>query len=383
MCDPADSSQLKEWLFPPEDLELCRSRANRVARKYLDAQRDEQETEDAINNNTKYGNVPVECFARHFIANKITFQSEDDGPLQTSDGRTFLTPDEESLLVSFYASKLPSLIGPMAQLPRLRREPKVPATAAMLLRRFYLSNSVMIHDPKTVMVSAAFLASKVEDAMTDVRYLEEGTNLMNAPVPLSEIIPAEIHLLSGVNFALLCFHPYKAVLAITEDLRTYLKSERGRTLVQFSDGSDRLIVGQDLKPMHDAAQAIVNDVVVSDIPMLYTPGQIGLAALMVANDQQEGKEGVPQIDIIGYLSQRFETANINKMSFLLNEICGKLQELKEGKYGCGNYNLDMQVLKGIHKKLKKVRLWGAKDKKKKRKKEEGEDGPETKKARTS
>ena len=151
---------------------------------------------------------------------------------------------------------------------------------------------------------------------------------MNSPVTVSEILPAEIRLLSGINFELLCFHPYKAVLAITEDLRTYLKSEKGRSLVTFVDGSDRPIIGQDLKPMHDAAQSIVNDVIVSDIPLLYTPGQIGLATLLVANEKQKGKENVPQIDLMGYLSHRFEDADIPRMRSLLLEIGTKLQELK-------------------------------------------------------
>jgi cyclin H len=214
--------------------------------------------------------------------------------------------------------------------------------------------------------------------------LEEGTNLMNSPVTLSEIIPAEIHLLSGVDFELLCFHPYKAVLAITEDLRTYLKSEKGRLLVTFPDGSDRPIVGQDLRPMHDAAQAIVNDVVVCDIPLLFTPGQIGLAALMVANEQQVGNAGIPQIDLLGYLSQRFEDADIDKMNKLLGEISDKLKELKDGSYGCANYRVDLDVLKSIHKKLKKVRIWGIKEKKKKRKNATGEeDCPESKRAKKS
>ena len=72
--------------------------------------------------------------------------------------------------MDFYAAKLPSLIGPLAQLPRLRREVKVSATAALLFRRFYLSNSVMLFDPKAIMVAAAFLASKVEDAMSPVSF---------------------------------------------------------------------------------------------------------------------------------------------------------------------------------------------------------------------
>lgn len=373
MCDPADSSQLKAWIFSENDVELARARANRQARKYL------------FGKPSADSSAPIESFAREFSKIKDSYATEEDGPTHTADSKEFLLPEEENLLVSFYASKLPSLIGPQAQLPRLRREPKVPATAATLLRRFYLSNSVMIHDPKAIMVSAAFLASKVEDAMTDVRYLEEGTNLMNAPVTLSEILPAEIRLLSGVNFELLCFHPYKAVLAITEDLRTYLKSEKGRSLVKFANGSDRPIIGQDLKPMHDAAQSIINDVIVSDIPLLYTPGQIGLAALMVANEQQKDKENIPQIDILGYLSHRFEDADIPRMKSLLKEIGTKLDELKKGLHGCANYEIDMVKLKGIHKKLKKCRIWGVKEKKKKKRKTASgeDDGREAKKAKTS
>jgi len=370
MCDPADSSQIKAWLFSPDDLDLCRSRGNRVARKHISSI--QKRNKDDGNSGKNSSDTSIECFARDFAKKKATFLDEEEGPMQTEGFDSFLYPEEEALLVSFYASKLPSLIGPMAQLPRLRRDSKLPATAAMLLRRFYLSNSVMIHDPKAIMVGAAFLAAKVEDAMTDYRYLEEGTNLMNSPVTLSEIIPAEVSLLSGINFELLCFHPYKAVLAITEDLRTYLKSEKGRCLVKFGNGSDRRIVGKDLMPMHDAAHSIVNDVIVSDIPLLYTPGQIGLAALMVANEKQEGRENIPQVDILGYLSHKFEEVKIPQMRSLLHEICTKLHELKEGKHGCASHKVDMQKLKGIHKKLKKCRIWGIK-KKKKRKNASGEE----------
>jgi cyclin H len=396
MCEYSESSQLKSWLFTPESLDLCRARANRQTRKWLAqvAKDGAVPTEEAKLSN-------VSCFARNFTSK--SYQGEDDGPWQSPGGNNpYLDLSEESLLVSFYVSKLPSLMGPQAQIPRLRRESKIPATAALLLRRFYLSNSVMVYDPKTIMVAAAFLAAKVEDAMTDVRYLEEGTNAMNAPVTQAEIIPAEIALLSGIHFDLLCFHPYKAVLAITEDLRTYLKSEKGRTLVRWTKDttSDRAIIGQDLKPMHDAAQRIVNDVIVSDIPLLYTPGQVGLAALMVANEEQQKQpaastnstpappqEDVPQIDIMGYLSQRFqEQANpmLHDMKTALRDICNSLRQLKEGKHGCANHHVDMQSLKGIHKKLKKVRVWGVKEKKKKRKNAGGDDSAsESKKAKTS
>ncbi|KAL3945770.1 MAG: hypothetical protein SGBAC_000159 [Bacillariaceae sp.] len=367
MCEPKESSQLKSWSFTPESLELHRARANRVARKRLS---------DGVE---KTAAPRVECFVRDFDASKHPDDKE-EGPLELK-GNPFLNPEEEALLVSFYASKLPTLMGPQAQVSRLRRESKIPATAAMLLRRFFLSNSVMVFDPKAIMVASAFLASKVEDAMTDIRYLEEGTIRMNAPVTQAEILPAEINLLSGINFELLCFHPYKAVLAITEDLRTYLKSEQGKSLVQFSDGNQRPITGHDLKPMHDAAQLIVNDVIVSDIPLLYTPAQIGLAALVVANQEQQSKPDVPQIDLLGYLAQRFEKADQKSTTLVLDKICVMLRGLKDGKYGCANHKVDMLVLKGIHKKLKKCRLWGAKEKKKKRKKDAAAEGSEPEKKR--
>jgi cyclin H len=152
-------------LFSQEDLDLCRARANRVARKHLTEKKtketaattlacnggggSDEASSSKASTTTPSANLPVECFARDFSKKKDGYAVEDDGPWQTDDGHDYLTPDEEGLLVSFYTSKLPSLIGPMAQVPRLRRESKVPATAAMLLRRFYLSNSVMIHDPKT------------------------------------------------------------------------------------------------------------------------------------------------------------------------------------------------------------------------------------------
>jgi len=58
---------------------------------------------------------------------------------------------------------------------------------------------------------------------------------MQAPVTIQEILNAEVSLIDGLDFDLMCFHPYKAVLAFTEDLRTYLKSDKGnfRTFCGF------------------------------------------------------------------------------------------------------------------------------------------------------
>lgn len=381
MVDYEDSSQLNLWMFKPDQLEKCRERANREARVFLTTP---LSVDTAADSDTK-PTPPVYSFAAGYAKQPQDMETDVNIPSENAKGHAFVTPQEESLLIAFYASKLPSLIGPLAQVPRLRRDAKVTATAALLFRRFFLSNSVMLWDPKAIMVAAAFLGSKVEDATSDVRYLEEGTKLMNAPVTLAEIIPAELALVSGINFDLLCFHPYKAVLAFTEDLRTYLKSEKGRSLAHFQSGEDRPVVGQDLKPMHDMARKMIDDAIVSDVPLLYSPGQVGLAALMVANDelQKDSNANVPNIDLLGYIQQRFDgKMNPEYMKETMYNLCSMLKGLKEGWYGCGNRNVDLTALKAVHKKLKKCRLWGKSSKNKKRK-NGGEDEPEAKKAKTS
>jgi len=412
MVDYTDSSQLNLWLFQSTlELRECRIRANQKARQYLislentqDDTEDTEETPAEDGDNAKASSKdksppPVECFACGYSKRKRDGQAEDpikDVPETNGNGHPFLTDEEEATLVSFYVSRLPALIGPEARVGRLRRESKVTATAAMLVRRFFCSNSVMLTDPKIIMTAAAFLGLKVEDAHSDVRYLEQGTALMNAPVKTAEIIPAEIALLAGTHFDLLCFHPYKAVLALTEDMRTYLKSEKGKVLVQNTQ-SDRPLSGQDLKPIYDTARDLLDDAVVSDIPLLYNPGQVGLAALMVAQErvlqtrlEQQDKDAmetddanqtpsIPRIDLLGYARQRFEGQaaadgahfDAEELEQNLSKLCDMLRSLKDGEHGCGNYTASnpekMAVLKQIHKKLKKVRCWGKEESSKKKK----------------
>ena len=223
-----------------------------------------------------------------------------------------------------------------------------------------------------------------------------GTKEMNAHVSVKDILEGEIVLLKGVDFDLLVF----------QDLRTYLKSERGRGLVSLGnkkedvvvvgnnndeDGSEKeqqqeeqvvVVAGEDLRPMHDEARKIVDDVIVSDVPLLYGPGEVGLAALMVANEElcktnnnaaaamkdEEGESTTASrtmakshntlnIDMMGYIRSRFQdvnepefkvdTAAIEAVLQRVTKLCQILRELKEGKHGCGNHNVDMdQLLEG-------------------------------------
>lgn len=237
---------------------------------------------------------------------------------------------------------------------------------------------------------AAFLASKVEDATADVRALEEATRHLKAHVTVDEIIASELYLLEGIHSDLMCFHPYKTLFGYSEDLRTYLRSKVGRDAISFSS-SDRgkdaniMVSGEDLRPIHEEAWRIVEDACVSDIPLLYTPGQIGIAAMILANDELEKsrdeeqitaaaadkeeqlktmeKSSFPRIDLRRYLTNRFRHGRTEKeqeeLRIQIAKLTVMLGQLKSGDFGCGNFaNLDMSAIRAVHKKLKRCKAWG-------------------------
>jgi hypothetical protein len=82
-----------------------------------------------------------------------------------------LTAEEQEMLVRFHAKQITQLIGPTAVLNGLVRNSAILATAIMLFRRFYLSNSVLDCEPRRIAVAAAYLASKVEEQRVEVRHI--------------------------------------------------------------------------------------------------------------------------------------------------------------------------------------------------------------------
>ena len=403
-----ESSQATKWQLSSQyELNSLRERANRRARDVL--AQDDNETTSAdgdvkMEDATTTTSTPCQVYgfadtrgdkpkSTDTVDEDAQLLQESDpqyGPTNTSKSRgnnPLLTPTDEAALISFYCSKISLLIGPHATLSRCKRDAKVSATACLLFRRFYLSNSVMMFDPKCMLAASAFLATKVEDCMISINYIELGTKEMNAPVPINDILDAEIKLIEGIDFDLLVFSPYKTVLSYTEDLRTFLKTKRGKGLISFPAGSEqRQLVGEDLRPALDAAIKICDDVIVSDIPLRFAPGEVGLAALMVANEyvsSNTGKEdegsadSSPQIDIMGYIRLRFQDSSdsdvkvdadaIEEVTQRISKLGEMIRELKEGKHGCANYGVDMNDLKALNKKLKKCRAWGVANKKEKKK----------------
>ena len=362
----------KPWTFTAQELDVMRNRANCEARLFIKNNKSKKENIGAGGSAPSAGNAAAtpQLVAKSFAKNFKLLETE-DANMPASENDKFLTPQEEITLINFYSTKLLPLIGPNANISKLKRDIKVASTAAILLRRFFLSNSVTLFDPKTIMVASAFLASKVEDALFDVRYLEDGTKSMSAHVKIHDIIEAEVALVKGIDFDLVCFHPYKVVLAYTVDLRAFLKSKDGKKCANRD-----FVSGEDLRPIYNGARDIVESIIFqSDVMLLASPGKVGFAAMMLSNErwvkenvEKDREPGAPppvQINFKGYLESRFgDEKKEHEINVLWDEMVALLNMLRSA---AKKSEPDMIVLKGIHKKLKKCRIWGKDGKKKKRK----------------
>ena len=152
-----NSSQARSWLFDSSTLRQCRQKAVEEARKTTTAR-------DSVSR--------VRQFASGFHRRHVAMEENLDPPnvssLDISTQRNTLSVKEQELMVRFHAHQISQLVGPTAVLPGLVRSSTILATAIMLFRRFYMSNSVLDFPPRKIAVAAAFLASKVEEHRVEV-----------------------------------------------------------------------------------------------------------------------------------------------------------------------------------------------------------------------
>lgn len=165
------STQARSWLFNEQSLYQCREK--------VVSERAFVRKADGSSKVRKFASGFGKRQATGLTTNSTTGRSQPPSyrscdPVELIWDQSSLTSNEQTILVRFHAHQMSMLIGPTAILPSLVRSPTVLATAIMLFRRFYLSNSVLDFKPRRMAVAAAFLASKVEDQKVEVSLLSIG-----------------------------------------------------------------------------------------------------------------------------------------------------------------------------------------------------------------
>ncbi|GMH70564.1 hypothetical protein TrLO_g7614 [Triparma laevis f. longispina] len=328
-----------------------------------------------------------------------------------------LTAQESCTIISFYLRQLKSICGPNAANRRLSRPDEISNTANILLRRFYLSNSILSFDPLKILVAAIFLASKVEDRKISSRVLSEHVASLNKEVSVEEIISHELVLMEGVSFQLHQTHPFRGLIGFVDDLR------------QFSSKKDwypRSASDRGFMKLHEMATLRLDDCTFSDMCLVYSPGKLIIVSVWMAlldlksglgyegegektdmnvedeEDVEEDENGNvvnerdwSKLSIEDYIVERF--AELKKFddvqtSALIKDAKEALKYVKvlrtDRTLNCCNLAedcVDMKEVKAANKKCKKERVWGKEKEKvvggeeikKEKKEEEGEEEPPT------
>ncbi|KAH9857898.1 cyclin-like protein [Lenzites betulinus] len=213
------STQYRHWRFSPEQLARMRFRLN----------------EDAVS------------------AIRNAFEADSPG---SSSGISFLTSEEEHLLVKLYVGKIPQLCG------HFRFPEEVEATAVSYMKRFYLKNTVMDWHPKNVMLTALFLATKTTNHPIS---LESYAAHIPRTVP-SDVLDLEFLVAQSLGFDFAVWHPHKALWGMWLDVQN------------LPDASI-----EELSRAYEAAVGHVRSARLSDAEFIYTPSQIALACFSIAS----------------------------------------------------------------------------------------------------
>ncbi|KAI9661794.1 MAG: hypothetical protein M1821_009033 [Bathelium mastoideum] len=276
------SSQYRYWSFTPEALASLRSSTNSAAAARVRA---------AIKRSR----------------NKTTEQQNGNGaPNGTAKGRTngheaesdvdCLTVEEEAKLVQFYCT----LCLQMSDSFDFPVPMNVKATAVQFIKRFYLTNSPMTYHPKQIMPAALFLATKTENYYVPLAKYAKGIRKTSE----ADILAPEFLITQALRFTFDVRHPHRALKGVLMELTGLAAGDTGMLLPgnnqEFASSSSALRnaiaslprPSKDIPTAIDARLARAYDVakntlagaaLLTDAYFLYTPAQIGLAALRSAD----------------------------------------------------------------------------------------------------
>ena len=209
------SSQYRLWSFSPATLQELRDKTNGVAKQQISSR------------------------------------------LNTDNPPEFLTTDEEKRLVKFFTIELIRA----AQFCDLPTE--IRSTAAIFLRRFFITNSVMTYPPTELLKTSLFFGCKAEGFY--IRLIRLADKFPNTTS--EQILAGEFLLCQGIRFAFDVRHPFRALEGAILELRRRLPEDDGR-----------------INKAHVRARDILKfSALVTDVYFHYAPSQIMMAALLMAD----------------------------------------------------------------------------------------------------
>lgn len=265
-------------------------------------------------------------------------------PLQTALPDVAADPDlitltEEAGLVRHFQEKL------LGMCANLKLPHKVLSTSVNFMKRFYVKRSSLDADPQNLALVCLYLACKTEDC-----YLSAAELGRLVGVPAEALLRLELPLLQGLGFDLQVHSLYRALDGCLADLSDWISSGQ-------AGGLSAEVLGA----VRGSAYRAADRYLLTDAPLLHTPGQIGLAALRAGlKKHQEGA-------FEGYL-QRVAGRSDGDAAAVVTQLSGVLDAIDALVAGGGDLEHDEVVevdrrLKSMRKKLAATGAAAGKNKK--------------------
>ncbi|XP_006651796.1 cyclin-H1-1 isoform X1 [Oryza brachyantha] len=238
MADFRTSTHRERWIFQTNDLMDRWGAANQRATETLAHYGTTLLKVDPVDGSLSYPEAP-----------------SDHG----SSGVKPLSCEEERLMRIFYEQKIQEVCAAF-KFPH-----KIQATAIIYFKRFYLQWSVMEHHPKHIMLTCIYSSCKVEENHVSAEELGKGIQQDHQIILNNEMI-----VLKSLDFDLIVYAPYRSIEGFIDDMEDFCRAGNGEH--------------QRLKELRQTAISQVDKMMLTDAPLLYTPGQLALAALHKSND---------------------------------------------------------------------------------------------------
>ncbi|KAL5683751.1 hypothetical protein ACJX0J_010136, partial [Zea mays] len=274
MADFRTSTQRERWIFQSHDLMERWAAANQRAAQTL----------------AQYGTTRLNV---DLLDGSVSYPESMPDHVEGSSVVKPLSYEEEQLTRVFYEQKIQEVCAAF-KFPH-----KIQATAIIYFKRFYLQWSVMEHQPKHIMLTCVYASCKVEENHVSAEELGKGIQQDHQIILNNEMI-----LLKTLDFDLIVYAPYRSIEGFIDDLEDFCRAGNGPF--------------QRLKELRQAAISHVDKMMLTDAPLLYTPGQLALAALHKSNDLLRVVDFERYLEII--FSRQHSDCPIEQFVQSINEI---------------------------------------------------------------
>jgi hypothetical protein len=165
---------------------------------------------------------------------------------------------------------------------------RVGPTAIVFFRRFYLFNSVRVHDPRVMLLACLLVAGKAEESVLSLRDLRK----IHPKLVEEQVQQAEFTLLKALGAHLHVYHPHNLVQTMTALVKHKHTPVGGKGASMDIDfvAIDSAMVATWLR----GAELILDQLYVTPSPLLFKPVEMAYAAMVLTESEIHSSGSVVQ-----------------------------------------------------------------------------------------